>query len=124
MSETRTFDYVGTRPIRHDGLDKVTGTARYGADVHLPEMLHAKMLRSPHGHARILSIDTSRAEALPGVHAIVTSADMPEVSDKIQEMGEDADYLYSTCAWNPELTLPNRCDTRNIRSPRSVISQE
>ena len=71
MSE-RIFTCVGTRPIRHDGLDKVTGRANYGADFSLPGMLHGVVLRSPHAHARIVSIDTAAAEAMPGVGAIVT----------------------------------------------------
>ena len=61
---TQEFNVVGTRPIRHDGADKVTGRARYGADIHLPGLLHGKVLRSPHPHARIKSIDASRALAL------------------------------------------------------------
>ena len=85
-----TYQVVGTRPIRHDGTDKVLGAARYAADQHAPGMLHGKFLRSPHAHARIVKIDTSKAEALPGVTAIVTSADLAEAADKIQEMGEDA----------------------------------
>ncbi len=84
------YQVVGTRPIRHDGTDKVLGAARYAADQNMPGMLYGKFLRSPHGHARILNIDTSKAEALPGVTAIVTSADLAEAADKIQEMGEDA----------------------------------
>ena len=68
---------VGTSPIRHDGVDKVTGHAVFGVDVRVPGMLHAQVLRSPHAHARITSIDTSRAEALPGVLATMTSADLP-----------------------------------------------
>jgi len=84
----RTFKIVGTRPIRHDGIDKVTGRARYGADVSLPGMLHGKVLRSPHAHARILGIDVSRAAALPGVKAIVTGADMPPVKSKTEQSGE------------------------------------
>ena len=77
------FDVVGTRPIRHDGADKVTGRARYGADYKATDLLYGKVLRSPHAHARIKSIDTSRAEALEGVRAIVTSADFPRAgSDK------------------------------------------
>ena len=68
---------VGRRPVRHDGVEKVTGHARYGADVRLPGMLHAKVLRSPHAHARLLSVDTSRAEAHPDVRAVVAAADMP-----------------------------------------------
>ena len=65
-SQARTYQVIGTRPIRHDGADKVTGRALYGADVRLPGMLYGAVLRSPHAHARILSIDTSQAEALPG----------------------------------------------------------
>ena len=77
---TATNDYkvVGTRPVRHDGIDKVTGRAVYGADMNLPGMLYAKVLRSPHAHARIKSIDISRAEAHPEVRAIVTSTDLPD----------------------------------------------
>ncbi len=66
---------VGQRVIRIDSLDKATGQARYTADLTLPRMLHAKVLRSPHAHARILNIDTSRAERLPGVKAVVTGSD-------------------------------------------------
>lgn len=77
---TRHYKTVGTRPVRHDGADKVTGKARYGADIRLPGQLCAKTLRSPHAHARILSIDTSRAAALPGVRAVVTAADFAPVA--------------------------------------------
>ena len=75
---TRTFEYVGTRPVRHDGVDKVTGRAAYGADLSMPGLLHGAILRSPHAHARIKSIDTSAAEKLPGVKAVVTRDDFPE----------------------------------------------
>ena len=68
---------IGTRPARHDGADKVTGRALYGADLQIAGMIHGKILRSPHAHARIISIDTSRAEALPWVHAVVTASDLP-----------------------------------------------
>ena len=71
------YKYVGTRPIRHDGLDKVIGKARFAADLNLTGQLRAVMVRSPHAHARILSIDTSAAEAMPGVKAVVTGADFP-----------------------------------------------
>ena len=71
------YNVVGTRPIRHDGADKVTGRAKYGADFEMSGMLYGKVLRSPHAHARIKSIDTSAAEALPGVRAVVTGADLP-----------------------------------------------
>ena len=57
------FSVIGTTPLRPDGLDKVTGKARFADDFHLPGMLHGKILRSPHAHARIKSIDTRAAEA-------------------------------------------------------------
>ena len=88
------FDVVGTRPIRPDGLDKVTGRARYSADIHLPGMLHGKLLRSPHAHARIRSIDCSRALELPGVKAVVTAVDMPEVSAEFTDQEEGAMVNY------------------------------
>lgn len=69
---------VGTSPIRPDGVPKVTGLAQYGDDFHLPGMLQSKVLRSPHAHARIRSIDTSKAEAVPGVKAVITAADFPD----------------------------------------------
>lgn len=72
-----TYRLIGTRPDRPDGLDKVTGRARYGADISAPGMLHGAVLRSPHAHARILRIDASKALALPGVKAVVTRADFP-----------------------------------------------
>ncbi|MBW2423133.1 MAG: xanthine dehydrogenase family protein molybdopterin-binding subunit [Deltaproteobacteria bacterium] len=78
-STERKFDQVGTRPIRHDGVDKVTGRARYGADVALPGMLHGVILRSPYAHARILSIDPRKALELKGVKAVVTADNLPEV---------------------------------------------
>ena len=77
------YKVVGSRPIRHDGVDKVTGKAKYGADYTAPDLLHGKILRSPHAHARIKSIDTSKAEALDGVRAIVTHADFSV--DDVQE---------------------------------------
>ena len=70
--EEKKLKVVGTRPVRPDGVPKVTGLARYGADFALPGMLWGKILRSPHAHARIRSIDTSKAQALPGVKAVIT----------------------------------------------------
>src|SRR5262245_28055473 len=75
---TRQFKWVGTRPVRPDGVPKVTGRAQYGADLAMPGMLVGRILRSPHAHARIRSIDIAKAAALPGVKAVVTSADVPE----------------------------------------------
>ena len=69
---------VGTSPVRPDGVPKVTGQAQYGADYSLPGMLWAKVLRSPHAHARILSVETSKAAALPGVKGIILGSDFPE----------------------------------------------
>src|SRR5436190_6155900 len=73
MAEYRV---IGKPVARVDAVDKVTGTARYAADMNLPGMLWGKFVRSPHPHARIKRIDTSRAEALPGVHAVITQASL------------------------------------------------
>ena len=79
---------VGTRPIRPDGVDKVTGRAVFGADQSLPGMLVGKLLRSPHPHAKIVSIDASKALALKGVKAVVTSADFPDIASEEAFVGE------------------------------------
>ena len=84
---------VGTRPIRPDGVDKVTGRATYGADFALPGMLVGRIKRSPHAHARIVSIDTRRALMLPGVKAVVTAADFPDLASEEYEAGESASNL-------------------------------
>lgn len=84
------YKIIGTRPIRPDGVEKVTGAARYGADIQLPGLVFGKILRSPHAHARIVSIDTSEAEKTPGVLAVVTHNDFPVADDKIQDLGEGA----------------------------------
>ncbi len=82
------FKVIGTRPVRHDGVDKVTGRARYGADYSLPGMLHGKVLRSPHAHARIKSINVERALRLPGVKAIVTGKDLRDLPARRASLGE------------------------------------
>ena len=84
---TNGFNVIGTSPLRPDGLDKVTGRAQFADDLHLPNMLHGKILRSPHAHARILSIDTRAAEALPGVRAVVTGDDFPAVKHELLNLG-------------------------------------
>src|ERR1700726_2022858 len=76
----RELRVVGTRPIRPDGVDKVTGRANFGADMKLPRMLWGKIKRSPHAHARILGINADKALALPGVKSVITGADFPEVT--------------------------------------------
>ena len=87
----RTFLQVGKRPIRPDGVDKVTGRARFGADMTMPGMLIGRVLRSPHAHARIRSIDTTAAQALPGVKAVITAADFRKVTDDavVEAEGEE-----------------------------------
>ena len=80
-NETPAYKWVGTRSIRPDGVEKVTGKARFGADLRLPGMLEGWVLRSPHAHARIRSIDTTAAAAMPGVKAIVTGADFPDLAE-------------------------------------------
>lgn len=84
------YKVLGTRPIRHDGADKMTGRAIYGVDFDLTGMAHAKTLRSPHAHAKIKSIDTSAAEAHPDVLAVVTADDFPGLEDRIADLGEGA----------------------------------
>jgi len=88
MSEAREFKYIGQSTIRPDGFDKVTGRANYGADLSLPGMIWGKILRSPHAHAIIKRLDTSRAEAFPGVLAVATHSDFPSVTDQAIESGE------------------------------------
>jgi 4-hydroxybenzoyl-CoA reductase alpha subunit len=73
----RDFRVIGKPHRKVDGLAKAMGAAVYADDIALPGMLHAKTLRSPHAHAKIVSIDASRALALPGVHAVITGKDMP-----------------------------------------------
>ena len=83
------YNVIGKRPVRPDGVDKVTGRAQYGADIHLTGLLHGKVLRSPHPHARIRSINTAQAQALPGVKAVITAQDLPFASLSKDELGAD-----------------------------------
>ncbi|MBL8770526.1 MAG: xanthine dehydrogenase family protein molybdopterin-binding subunit [Phenylobacterium sp.] len=100
MSETlekpapkAALSIVGSRPVRPDGADKVTGRAAYGADFNMPGQLVGRVLRSPHAHARIVSIDASKARALPGVKAVITAADFPDLASEELEGGEAAANL-------------------------------
>jgi CO/xanthine dehydrogenase Mo-binding subunit len=79
MNQNQQFHTIGTRPIREDARDKVTGRAAFGADVNLPNTLHGLVLRSPHAHARILRVKTGKARKVAGVKAIVTAADFPDL---------------------------------------------
>ena len=93
--ETGKYNVVGTRPIRHDGADKVTGRALYGGDFNAVGLLYGAILRSPHAHARIRSIDTSRAKALPGVYAVATGSDLPNARfGQMVDTGEGAVDLF------------------------------
>ena len=88
MSTVTDYKVIGTRPVRHDGADKVTGRALYGADYAAAGLVHGFILRSPHAHARIVKIDVSKAANVPGVLAIVTSADMPDSGDQLVDIGD------------------------------------
>lgn len=90
MSTPTRFKVIGTRPIRHDGVDKVTGRAVYGADLQLPGMIHGRILRSPIAHGRIKKIDTSKARELAGVEAVATGDDLPDPGSRVVELGEGA----------------------------------
>lgn len=95
----REFKFVGHNVKRVDGVDKVTGAAKYVGDISVPGMLHGKILRSTYPHARIRAIDASRAESLPGVVAVLTAADIADLNpiyngrpviaiDKVRYVGE------------------------------------
>ena len=79
--ETGSYNVVGTRPVRHDASNKVTGRDQFGADIQFAGLLHGRILRSPFAHARIKSINTEKAEAMPGVKAVVTGDDLPKTDD-------------------------------------------
>ena len=78
MSSKRNFNTLGVRTVRKDGVAMVTGRERYASDISLPNMLHARVLKSPYPHARIIGINTSKAERLPKVRAVVTGEDAPQ----------------------------------------------
>ncbi len=84
----KSYSVLGQRPVRHDGADKVTGKAVYTSDLHLPNMAQGKIIRSPHAHAKIKSIYTAAALKLPGVLAVVTGEDWPNLEEKFAIMGE------------------------------------
>ncbi|MBT3994214.1 MAG: xanthine dehydrogenase family protein molybdopterin-binding subunit [Chloroflexi bacterium] len=98
MTEQTNYSVIGTRPIRHDGLDKVTGRAIYGADVRIPGQMWAEVVRSPHAHAVIENIDATQALALPGVFAFITGTDLAEAitSEASKEIRWQADNIMAT----------------------------
>ncbi|PZC46212.1 MAG: CO or xanthine dehydrogenase, Mo-binding subunit [Chloroflexi bacterium] len=83
IKKNRDFKYIGQRPLRPDGVEKVTGKALYGADLNLPDTIYGKILRSPHAHAKIVSIDTNEAKNLPGVKAVLTAEDLIKKHDRL-----------------------------------------
>ena len=105
--EEKALKIVGTRPLRPDGVDKVTGRARFAADYSLPGQLIGKVLRSPHPHARLKSVDTSAAQALPGVKAVVTREDFADMPSEFAASGE--------------LTINFRDVTRNMMAREKVL---
>ena len=102
MSEAKEFNFIGQRTIRPDGHDKVTGKANYAADLALPGMIWGKILRSPHAHAKILKLDTSRAEAMTGVMSVATFDDLPSVSNEAIQSGEGATDALDLVMYWPE----------------------
>jgi 4-hydroxybenzoyl-CoA reductase alpha subunit len=100
------YSVIGKRVPRVDAVEKITGQAKYAADYSLPGMLWCKVLRSPYAHARILTIDTSRAERLPGVKAVITGKDfggwtwgfMPATRDEPPVALDKVRYLYEAVA--------------------------
>src|SRR5262245_65948447 len=92
--QSSDFQWVGTRAVRPDGVDKVTGRAKFGADLAMQGQLVGKVLRSPHPHARIRSMDVSAAARLPGVKAIVTSQDF---KDQPSDAHQAVEMMISYC---------------------------
>ena len=107
----KNYKVIGTNPIRHDGYDKVTGRAIYGADVKLPGLIWGEVLRSPYAHARIKSIDTSEAEKMDGVFSVITSKDIPINSTKDEK----------TFTQNNGITVNLKRDVDNILASDKVL---
>jgi CO/xanthine dehydrogenase Mo-binding subunit len=105
----KQYSVLGQRPLRHDGADKVTGKAVYTADLQLPgaAVAHGRIVRSPHAHARIKKIDASEALAMPGVLAVVTHDDFPNLAAKFAVMGEagavNLAHLAANCLANKKV---------------------
>ena len=93
MNKKVSFQQIGSRPVRPDGVDKVTGRAAFGADLVMSGMVNGYVLRSPFAHAKINSIDTTAAIAMPGVLAVITGADLPDVEVGIVADGEGGGEL-------------------------------
>ena len=120
----KQYDVIGTRPIRHDGLDKVIGAAKFGADTQLSGMLHGKVLRSPYAHALIRGIDTSKAEALPGVTAVVTSKDFPIIKNVFTSINGFSCWPASSVMGSRHLQIPSIVITDLDRTPNTYVSSK
>ena len=90
MNAYQEFKMIGSRPVRPDGLDKVTGRARYGADLNMQGQIYGHVVRSPHAHAVITSIDCSKALAMDGVLAVMTGDDLVKPGNEMLGSGEGA----------------------------------
>lgn len=106
----QNYSFIGKSILRVDGLEKITGKARFSGDFFLPGMLHAKLLHSPYAHARIRRIDTSKAEQLPGVRAVLTALDVPDLRDGVLLLDQ--------------FTLPRDKVVRCIGDPVAVVAAE
>ena len=126
------YSAIGQSVTRGDGPDKVSGKSVYTADVSLPGMLWGKVLRSPYSYAKILSIDTSRAQNVPGVHAVITGQDLSDrrvgrrlrdfpvlAKDKVLFIGEKVAAVAAETADAAEEALPSY--RRTIRGARPCI---
>ncbi len=99
-AKKREFKWIGKRTIRPDGVDKVTGRAKFGADLALPGMLFGRVLRSPHAHARIVSINANKALALSGVKAVITRDDFPAPPESAWTAAGEAQVDYADMSRN------------------------
>ena len=128
LAETK-YDVVGTRPIRHDGADKVTGRAQYGADFQTASLQFGAILRSPHAHAKIKSINTSKADAYPGVTATVTAKDFPDTDSsddqqvKLGELSTSLGYLRDNVLANKKVLYKGHA-VAGVAAINAHIAQE
>ena len=112
------FRVVGTRPVRPDGVDKVTGRARFGADYNLPGQLHGKVLRSPHAHAKLVSVDVSKAEKLPGVKAVTCNIPLNMTQKWLGHAQMSTTAIYTDAVGSEEKQLAERMDQQHNPSRR------
>jgi CO/xanthine dehydrogenase Mo-binding subunit len=120
------FKLVGTRPVRPDGVEKVTGKAIYGPDYVAAGMLQGAVLRSPHPHARIRGIDTRKAEALAGVKAVVTGNDFPTQESRLIAGAESAlnlKYVSQKCMAQEKVFYEGQAVAAVAATSRAIAEQ-